>query len=312
MLKVENLIFSEQREDIRLASSVSLVVHLHVFYPDLMPEVMKRMERIPVPFTLLVSVPDGARVEDEDVEKTFRALSNVQEIKIKHTPNRGRDIAPMLCSFAEEIQQHEVLLHLHTKKSPHHKEELEGWLTFILEHLLPSRAGVTAILSRLQSDAGMVIPPDFVFRSLEDDSWGVPQNIVVAQEVADRAGLNVCLRKEFPSIVFPQGGMLWARTDYLKRLFDMSLRYEDFPEEPIGVDGTIAHALERLYCLWGKDSGKVVCRANLSDSDVRMIQYFAKKYLYFKEKNKKHLRICRILIGVCLLLILLLVLVLVL
>lgn len=29
-------------------------------------------------------------------------------------------------------------------------------------------------------------------------------------------------------------------------MFDLDLKYEDFPPKPIGVGGTIAHAIERL------------------------------------------------------------------
>ena len=45
---------------------------------------------------------------------------------------------------------------------------------------------------------------------------------------------------------FPIGNMFWARTAALKPLFELNLKYEDYPEESLPSDGTILHALERI------------------------------------------------------------------
>ena len=310
-MKVEKFILQNQQGELQ-GSPMSIAVHLHLFYPDLIPEFLLYLGHIPAPFTLLVSVPDGVEADDKELEKTFRSIPNIQHIVIRHTPNRGRDIAPMLCSFVDEIQECDIMLHLHTKKSPH--EELQkGWLTHILKHLLPESDQLAAMLSLFKRDAGIIVPPDFVYR-MTPDGWGYPENILLAQELLNRAGMNINLKEEYPEIDFPQGSMFWARTDFLRKLFSLGLTYEDFPEEPIGVDGTIAHALERLFFLWGKDDGRVVYRTFFSDSEVAQNQRFvlmARKLTserqYFIDKNEKHLMICRILSVVCAILLLLLI-----
>lgn len=45
---------------------------------------------------------------------------------------------------------------------------------------------------------------------------------------------------------FSGGTMLWFRPLALRPLLECGLRFEEFPEEPIGVGGTLAHALERV------------------------------------------------------------------
>ena len=52
----------------------------------------------------------------------------------------------------------------------------------------------------------------------------------------------------------PYGTMFWYRPEALKPLFDLNLTEQDFPEEPLPVDGTIAHAIERLpvYIAWSQ------------------------------------------------------------
>ena len=48
------------------------------------------------------------------------------------------------------------------------------------------------------------------------------------------------------SIDFPIGTMFWARPAALAPLFDLGLGWDDYPEEPVSIDGTMLHALERL------------------------------------------------------------------
>ena len=54
---------------------------------------------------------------------------------------------------------------------------------------------------------------------------------------------------------FPIGTMFWARTKALAPLIELNLRYEDFPEEPLPIDGTMLHALERLLPLITEKAG---------------------------------------------------------
>ena len=59
----------------------------------------------------------------------------------------------------------------------------------------------------------------------------------------------------YNSLVFSEGTMFWYVPKALKNLFDLNLDYSDFPEEPIGVGGTIAHAIERLPAFVCQENG---------------------------------------------------------
>ena len=52
---------------------------------------------------------------------------------------------------------------------------------------------------------------------------------------------------------FPVGSMFWARSAALKPLLDLDLQPQHFPPEAGQVDGTLAHAIERML--------GVTCRA---------------------------------------------------
>lgn len=50
--------------------------------------------------------------------------------------------------------------------------------------------------------------------------------------------------------------MFWARTKSFKPLWSSSLKFEDFPEEPLKTsDGTILHAMERIYPMLVREQG---------------------------------------------------------
>jgi hypothetical protein len=83
--------------------------------------------------------------------------------------------------------------------------------------------------------------------------------------------------------------MFWARTDFLKRLFDQKFSYNDFPEEPIGKDGTLAHALERLFFVWGRNTGLKTAFLYFNDVDYLDTNHYLEEISRLQNKNYKHL-----------------------
>jgi lipopolysaccharide biosynthesis protein len=68
-------------------------------------------------------------------------------------------------------------------------------------------------------------------------------NLSIAEELARRMGLESTLPRHFD---FPIGTMFWSRPGALGPLLELGLRWDDYPEEPLPIDGTLLHALERL------------------------------------------------------------------
>jgi lipopolysaccharide biosynthesis protein len=80
--------------------------------------------------------------------------------------------------------------------------------------------------------------------------WG--GNIATAQSLARRMGIDI-----HPGglLDFPSGSMFWARSAALRPLLDLRLSPQDFPPELGQDDGTLAHAVERLYFLACEKAG---------------------------------------------------------
>ena len=307
--KSQKKICCELPNTFELYQGLRLAVHLHLFYIDLIPEFVEFMSNIPIPFDLFISIPETISTDEQETRTQFMALANVLTIIIEHTPNQGRDIAPMICTFGQTLQKYDVLLHLQTKKSPHDPNK-EGWRRYILEHLLGSKDMVGRILTALSCGVGAICPPDFLF-NIPSDGWSHPNNKIEAQKVVERCGLGINLRTDCSSIDFPQGSMLWARVDYIKEMFNTGLQYTDFPPEPIPVDGTIAHAMERMFFLWGAKTSMKALKLYRSYSELTFSDYARHVYLDYatamkikdeqiehsKARVRRYRRLFRLLIG---------------
>ncbi len=242
----------------------SIAVHVHVFYADLVGEIVRYLNNIPQKFDLYVSVPKCVAVDPQALKEELCTIHNIGQIYIHTTPNVGRDIAPMLCEFGKELQKYNFIAHFHTKKT---KEDptLADWRQHIFSHLLGSQEIIAHILKSLDNNIGMIAPPDY---SSCWDTSGWSSNLEVAQNVVNKSSLNINLEKEYPAVSFPQGTMFWARTDFLKEFFTLPITYKDFPKEPIKRDGTIAHALERLFFIWGRDTNLKVQKVFLFQEEM--------------------------------------------
>lgn len=253
MRNPEIIILSETASDRNLFEGRSIAVHLHIYYQEKADEMAKFLANIPKPFDLFISIPENVDSNEGKLEELFRQNTKVNEIRIERTPNRGRDIAPMLCTFGKAIMEHDFILHLHTKNSPH-DSKLSGWSSFIFEHLVSSEENIEKILTQLSNRTGIVSPPVYI-SYVGMGGWHKLRNRHLAQQCLDRAGIKTDLKKKCPEVYYPQGSMFWARTDYMAPLFKLELCYDDFPMEPIPTDGTIAHAIERLFFLCGENTG---------------------------------------------------------
>jgi hypothetical protein len=217
-------------------------VFLHLFYPDLAPVFRDRLAVLGVPHRIHISTDTEAKAA------VIRAV--FPEAQVRVLPNRGRDVFPKLCGFADAHAAHDIVLHLHGKKSAH-SGRLDQWLQQCLDCLLPPSAEVNRILSLFDAvaDLGMVAPLTYQ-AVLGAAHWGDNQQI--AQELALRMGLEGPLPDD-TTLEFPVGSMFWARTAALRPLLELGLQDEHFPPEAGQVDATPAHAVERLF--------GVVCRA---------------------------------------------------
>ena len=68
--------------------------------------------------------------------------------------------------------------------------------------------------------------------------------------------------------IAPFGSVFWFRVKALAPLFDHGWKHEDFPPEPLPQDGTISHAIERIYPFVAQGAGYYPAQAMSTDYAV--------------------------------------------
>ncbi len=224
-------------------------MQVHLFHTDQAEEIARYLSNIPVRFTLLISVAQGEVTERWRLFFMQR-LPRLGACVVKQAMNRGRDTLPWVVTFRSEIVAHDLLLHIHTKKSDY-SEALGSWRAFLLHHTMGSAGVVSDVLNIFETTpkAGLVYPP--YFGALKGQpSWG--GNKATVNRLLATMSLGSAPEK-CPD--FPAGSFFWCRTLALAPLLKAGITEEEFDEEHGQIDGTLAHAIERVVALVCERSG---------------------------------------------------------
>ena len=223
----------------------TLSVHLHVHYLETLPALLQALERCQDglgDLRLWVSTDSSAKAELIEValQKSFLSKRAVST-KVRVCANKGRNLGPLLHDFWPELKDEELVLHVHSKRSV--ESDLgEAWLDQLLQCLLPDSNTLRALRHRFQRDSklGLVMPqPPGLIRPYLN--WG--SNFELAQQLA--APLGGHLHRD-AVLMFPAGGMFWFKPAALAPLVECLNTMSELPPEPLAVDGSSLHALERL------------------------------------------------------------------
>lgn len=255
----------EQRLDLRLdpqwgqpgttAGKQRLAVHLHVHYLDTLAPLLDALHRCREglsDYDLWVSTDSSA--------KASAIRNSIQgEVQVRVCSNRGRNLGPLLTTLWPELKAYDLLLHLHGKRSV--ESDLgESWRQELLTTLLPDSATVQQLRQSFARDAslGLVMPqpPELIRPYL---NWGA--NFEMAALLAERLQRPAHRPLQRSAVLlFPAGMMFWCRPAALAPLTALC---QELPPEPLAVDGTSLHALERLVvhsCEQAQLRWRLLCR----------------------------------------------------
>ena len=224
-----------------------VLVHGHFHYPELVDDLVRRIRLNARPVDLRITATSEEKVKE--ITHRLRDL-DAERWQVDMVPNRGRDLAPLIHGLgAAVLREYDLVLHVHGKKSPHVSEDTaDRWRTFLWETLVGGRAPmIDVICAAFAEDAtlGLVSPED---PHLND--WDL--NREHGEELARRFGLTRPLPNH---IDFPMGAMFWARPAALSPILDARLELDEFPAEPLPIDATMLHGLERLVGLAAEEAG---------------------------------------------------------
>lgn len=217
-----------------------IAVHIHLFYEELLQELLQYVKMIPYDFDLYITCQQSADI-NAILYKAKKVCRN-KNVNVVSCVNKGRDIAPLYAELGEKIKNYEYFLHIHSKKSLYSGKERVEWRQYSLASVLGSEELVMKIFSLFENDenVGIICPDHYEDVPMLAYSW-------LANESAGRL-LSSRLGIPFKTGIFmyPLGSFFWARTDALMPLFEAQLKWEDFDEEYGQTDGTLAHVIERI------------------------------------------------------------------
>ena len=222
--------------------SLRVGLHLNLYYHEMADEILERLRRIRSGMDLLISVPDSVAAE---AIRTSLSAYFQGDVDVRVFNKRGRDIGPFLTGFAETILNgYDVIGHMHTNKLVSSDisdvSTVQAWRRFLYANLLADKQVMAdAVIHRFAKEGsiGLVFADD-----PHIIGWG--DDYPFAFEVAQRLGIAHLLPKT--TFNFPAGTMFWARTAALKPLLELSLSWEQYPEEPVSGDGNFFRAVEKV------------------------------------------------------------------
>lgn len=216
-------------------------VFLHVHYPEVVGEMLDCLRHVPERAKIYVSTNDAEK--NRALAEAFCKAGLEERAEIRICPNVGWDIAPFLVGFADRIQESQILLRLHSKRSTQFAGKTgDLWREMLFSSLAGNPGRVNAILKAFADDPclGMVCPPIAPHYA---DCVHQGGNFTFMSKLLGKRG--IALRPDTP-IDFPMGSMFWCRSQVLAPWLELS--YADFgPFDPRQRDASLAHALERLF-----------------------------------------------------------------
>ena len=233
-------------------AQAKLAVVLHVHFPDVLPEIEQALSEIPEPFDVYASVTADAGEAVAAAIRTRYANSHVYVF-----PNHGRDVLPFL-AFAETgaLSNYAMVLKVHTKRSLQ-TDDGDAWRQKLVQGILGSADRIRRILDAFEADPdlGVVVADGNIYG---DD----PGHWRDTREAVLRLGSRIGIRSIPADALFPGGSIYWIRPFLLRTLGGMNVSPADFEAEPISIDGSAAHAVERLVGLVCADAGMTLRTAS--------------------------------------------------
>ena len=242
-----------------MKNDLKIGIHIHIYNVVLAQEFLQYLQNFPFKFDLLVSTPVEKSVPILTAMFSSSLLPQVGNTEVVLVPNRGRDVAPWIIESGRAFLNYDFCCHIHSKESQHSVGYGGEWRRYLLDNLVSKRSAESIISTmNCNSSIGCIFPPIYpklkkVMIDVGVPLYGSEHEYEMICSMLRRMNLptNYCRYEQF----FSGGTMFWYRPKAIAQIFSCGLEYLDFPSEPIGVGGTLAHAIERIPPLVASRNG---------------------------------------------------------
>lgn len=225
----------------KTSSEAKIAIVIHIHYVDTLDLILRAIKRsalknCDIYFTLT------ADAKANNAAQTIE--STLQNAVIDSFENKGRDILPFLRAVKKYdlTEKYSAILKLHGKRTVALPGYGAFWLIDSLQKLIPTNdSQIRDVLSMIEH-CGVIGPAGQLF----DYSPETDKNHKFAEEVM--AIRNIAFDEKYSNYFFG-GSMLWFNSATLELFTKMDKLESLFPEEGGQLDGTVAHAIERLFTI---------------------------------------------------------------
>lgn len=217
-------------------------IYLHIHYPESLHEFLEYIASLPSSIKLVITTTtsESKAIIIEVLEQAL--LIDRLDICHVYRPNRGRDIGAFIDIY-HELVKYDVVCKLHAKKSPHLGSFGENWFRYLIQSTIGNQSAIENIVDILyhSDDIGILAPTSF--QGTNNYDWA--SNFDISQSISDHL-FDSKLDIDREVLRYPSATVFWFKPEALDQHQFRSIQPDFFPEEPIPIDGTSAHSLERL------------------------------------------------------------------
>lgn len=271
------------------------VFAMHLYYEDMFEHYLSFIVNFPDNTDLLITTNTDAKIEiiSTILKKYDHSKRDICLLKVN---NRGRDMSALWIAMKDILIKYDYVCFIHDKKTMQISPGTVGdsWGYKLLQNTIGTKDLVKSIINSFESEdrLGLLVPPAPIhgqYLNFAQNVWTV--NFSNTEDLVKRLGIKVPIEDD-KDPVSAIGNCFWFKTKALSQLFNYTWNYQDFPAEPFPEDGTISHAIERIYSFVAQNNGYYT--GILMENSYAKIEYLNLEYYlkngYVSTENSKYTR----------------------
>lgn len=271
-----------KKETEEYVKTQKIVLVMHLYFPDLVQESFQYASTMPACADVYITTNSAEK--KELIEKVF-SKGKFHHLEVRVIENRGRDVSSLLVGVKDVIMNYDIACFVHDKKAAQIVPGSVGvgFAYKCYKNTLYNRDFVYNVIETFRKNPRLgIISPPFPnhadYFPLLCDEWG--PNYDNTKKLAKELQIDVPM-SHAKEAVAPYGTFFWFRPAAMKKLYARDWKYEDFPPEPNNTDGTVLHAVERLYPFAAQAEGYypgVLMSDKLASIEYSNLLYYVREY----------------------------------
>ena len=231
-----------------LPKDKKVAVFAHLYYIDLIDYMFIYIANIQTEIDVIISIKDEAL--KPLIERKFNDLKR-SNYKVILSINRGREVSSFLVECRKLVKQYDYICFIKDKKSnkPFYQTIGQSFMELTLDNSVKNTNFICNVIDLFERNTHLgYLTPAFPYSStylLSGILTWEGGNYDGTIRLIER--LNIKCKVSPDKNVSLSGGVFWCRTQAIDSILNYDWKYEDFDEEPMANDGTISHAVERIY-----------------------------------------------------------------